>query len=1114
VFTGSYGYGSADSGADVPGSGGVAHRTPDDLPTAGRRLAPLLVAALLVVVWLLVDPPTPDLAAAAYRVELFRQLGFAVWDEHWYAGHDLPGYSLLFPPLGALLGVRLLGALSVLASVVLFERLARSLYDSSARWGAAWFALAAVGDVWSGRLAFALGVSFALAAGLALVRRRTLLAVLLAALCAAASPVAGVLLVLAGLTCAIVQRSLRVALAPALPVVAVLLALALMFGEGGVEPYPILSFAATALVIVAFLWALPTGARVLRLGGLLYLLACLACLLVHSQMGSNIERYGVLLAGPLLLCARLSPPPRAGRRRSGAGRAGPVSQGPGWGSPGAKPGGPRPGQGSPGLNLASVVALGAIGLWVIWGPVRETLAVAGNESTSASYYAPVERFLARVEAPPGQPVRVEVPLTRSHWEAALLAPSVSLARGWEKQLDSRYDQVLLTPGLSAAAYERWLHEQAIAYVALPDTPLDPSSAQEGRLIRRGLPYLREVFASRHWRIYQLLSPTPLVSGPGTLMALGHDSFTLLASGPGAFLVRVRYSRYLTLTRGSGCVGQAPGGWTSVRLRSSGTATVTARFSLARVFAGGASCSRAVASGSPPAHAGAGGRGEGARSRAVGAPAPSYRWLVRSTGPPPSIVAENRAAGTSAWRLPGPAFEIGGASRGAIEGYVSAQALAPGQTESVYVNALGARTVTLQVYRMGWYGGKGGRLVLQSARLPVRRQPPCTHRFATGLTECDWHAILAFPIPTALVSGVYIVKLHASTGAQSDCLFVLRPARAPRLLVEIPTATYEAYNAWGGDSLYPGGSKRVGVTGTNQGVEVSYDRPYESQTGAGQFFIRDVAMVRFLERYGYPVGYTTIESIDAHPAQVLGPTHPRALMDVGHSEYWSAGDERAFASARDRGTSLIFISSDTLAWRVRFAAATPASSQAGEPDHRIVAYKEFAARDPDRAQPTGLFPGGGAGLTGSAYDGCITPRVPEPGPPIYRYYPWRPSPSLRPSWLFAGAGVTATTSIPGIVGYELDKRTLATPSGTQLIGTGSNVPCGSEADEPSPARGRLAETTLYTAPSGALVFSTGTLGWEYGLSPVPQASPDAPRAPDRRVVAMTRNLLAHVLARPG
>jgi hypothetical protein len=211
--------------------------------------------------------------------------------------------------------------------------------------------------------------------------------------------------------------------------------------------------------------------------------------------------------------------------------------------------------------------------------------------------------------------------------------------------------------------------------------------------------------------------------------------------------------------------------------------------------------------------------------------------------------------------------------------------------------------------------------------------------------------------------------------------------------------------------------------------------------------------------------------------------------------------------------LIFISSDTMAWRVRFAPATAASSQAGEADHRIVAYKQFVDRDPDRAEPTGLFPLGGASLVGSAYDGCITPRVPVSGPPVYRYYAWRPSPSLQPSWLFAGTGITAATSIPGIVGYELDERTPATAPGTLLVGTGAGVPCGSE-DEPSPVRGALAETTLYRARSGALVFATGTLGWEYALSPVPQASPEAPLVSDPRVVRMTRNLLARVLGGGG
>jgi hypothetical protein len=1066
--------------------------------------------AALIAVWLAVDPRTPDLAAQVYRVGLFNQLGLAVWDEHWYLGHSLPGYSLLYPPLASLLGIRALGALCVLASTMLFARLARSVYGDAARWGAALFAVAALGDVWIGRMTFALGVSLALAAGLALMRERWLWAGLLAALCAAASPVAAVLLALAALSVALALRTPRLALVAAAPGAVVVLALAALFPEGGYEPYPILSFAATMAVVLAFVCALPRAARVLRIGAGVYLAACVGCLLVSSPMGSNIERYAVLLAGPLLLCARLADPARPdgravraedARRAEHVQRAGASV----WRR----------------VSPVGAAALCVIVTWVVWGPVRETLAVAGSEATSAAYYVPVERFLARHA---GGPVRVEVPLTRSHWEAALLAPTVSLARGWDKQMETRYDGVLLAHGLTAASYARWLYEQAVSYVALPDVALDPSSAQEGTLIRRGLPYLREVFASAHWRIFQVLGATPLASGPGRLTSLGHDSFALRAKAPGRFVVRVRFTRYWTLTRGSGCVARAPGGWTAVSVRAPGATVVTASFSLARGFGSGGSCS-AGASPANAARAGAspdGAAGSPAQApvsgRANGAP-PSYRWLVATEGAPPSIAAENRARGTSAWRLPGPAYELGGAAHGAIAGYVAEQAIAPGEAQSVYVSAPRAHTVTVRVYRMGWYGGLGGRLVLASAPLPARGQPPCAHRLRTGLTECRWHATLSFPIPSALASGVYIVKLRASTGAESDCMFVLRSRRPPRLLVEIPTATYEAYNAWGGDSLYPGGSERVGLTGTTQGVEVSYDRPYDSQTGAGQFFVRDVAMVRFLERYGYPVGYTTIESIDADPAQVLGPTHPGpthpgpthplALIDVGHSEYWSQGHERAFERARDGGTSLLFISSDTMAWRVRFARATAASSQAGERDHRMVAYKELAARDPDRADPTGLFPLGGAQLVGSAYDGCITPRVEVRGPPVYGYYAWRPAPSLRPSWLFARTGVTAATRIQGIVGYELDERTPATPAGTLLVGTGSGVPCGLET-EPSPVHGAIAQTTLYTARSGALVFATGTLGWEYALSPVPQASPEVPRAPDRRVVAMTRNLLARVL----
>jgi len=488
----------------------------------------------------------------------------------------------------------------------------------------------------------------------------------------------------------------------------------------------------------------------------------------------------------------------------------------------------------------------------------------------------------------------------------------------------------------------------------------------------------------------------------------------------------------------------------------------------------------------------------------------FRWLVQTQGPQPSVALENRHTGTRAWRLPGPAADVGGLAHGDVAGYVADQAVSSGQVERIYVSAPGSSTIRIRVFRIGWYGGSGGREVLASGDLPAVIQPPCTHRYATGLTECDWHPTLSFVIPPALPTGIYVARLSALTG-ESDCLFVVRASTPQPLIAQLPTSTYEAYNAWGGDSLYPGGADRVAITGTTQGIDVSYDRPYDSVTGAGQFFARDVAMVWFLEQYGYPLSYTTSESVDQDPGQLLGH---RAVIDFGHSEYWSQRQADAFARARDHGESLLFLGSDTLAWRVRYAPASAAASEAGQPDHSIVSYKEHAALDPDHANPTGPFPGGGAALTGSAYLGCITPRVDVLGPPIYRYYSWAPAPALQPGWLFAGTGITAAARIPGIVGYELDMRTSSTPAGTRVLGSGA-APCmPSEPGEPTPGPGQdLAQTTVYTAPSGAIVFNTGTLGWELGLEPVPSASPDAPTAPDRRVVAMTRNLLDHVLGLP-
>jgi hypothetical protein len=561
----------------------------------------VLLAGGLLIIWLLIDPRTPDLAAQTYRLGLYEQNGLALYDLHWYAGHALPGYSLLFAPLASLLGIRTLSVLVVLASSALFEQIALEVYGRArcVRLGACLFAVAAVGDVWSGRVTFALGVTFALACTYALLHGHLPIGALLAAACAAASPVAGLLLVLAALTYALTPtraprtpqaprasrtsssrapgarraRHVRhgphvlVAITVAAPVFLVLVPVRLLFAEGGFEPYPFTSFLATVLVVALFLCALPwertlgsalgnasdTRVRVLRVGAVVYLFVCALCLAIHTPMGSNIERYGVLLAGPLLLCSlSVGPAPLSASRLA-----------------------------------RTAVALAAIAVWIVWGPVRETVAVAGSEATESSYYAPLKHYLL---SHGDATERVEVPLTRSHWEAALLAPSVPLARGWEKQLEERYDHVLLSPSLTAASYYAWLREQAVSYVALPDVPLDPSSAREGELIRRGLPYLHLVFSSAHWRVYAVADATPLLSGLGRLTALGVDTFALDARAPVTMLVRVHYTRYFALTAGRGCVTSAPGGWTYVHALTPGRIVVTAQFSLARAFGLGESCS--------------------------------------------------------------------------------------------------------------------------------------------------------------------------------------------------------------------------------------------------------------------------------------------------------------------------------------------------------------------------------------------------------------------------------------------------------------------------------------------------------------------------------------------
>ena len=296
---------------------------------------------------------------------------------------------------------------------------------------------------------------------------------------------------------------------------------------------------------LAFLYALPREERLLRRGGWVYLGVTILSI-APTPMGSNIARYAVLLAGPLLLCALA----RDGFRRAG-----------------------RP-------LAATVLAVAGIVTWTAWGPVRESTGVIGDPSTSSAYYTPLKRFLATHGGPLA---RVEVPFTHSHWEAALLAPEFPLARGWERQLDTKYDPIFFKDHLTPRAYRAWLQGNAVSYVALPDVRLDGSSDEEAALIRRGLPYLREVLSSAHWRVFAVRGSAPLASSPAVLTELGHDSFTLRFATPGRSVVRLHYTRYWTVASGAACLKSAPGGWTAVSVSAPSVVRVAARFSLQRAL---------------------------------------------------------------------------------------------------------------------------------------------------------------------------------------------------------------------------------------------------------------------------------------------------------------------------------------------------------------------------------------------------------------------------------------------------------------------------------------------------------------------------------------------------
>jgi hypothetical protein len=514
------------------------------------------VAALGATAYLIAEPRTVDFAAGTYRTHLFEEEGLALWNGNWYSGHHVLGYSVLFPPLAALIGPRLLGALAAVAAAFVFERIVSHRYGERARWAAIYFGAAATAPLWSGRIPFLLGATIGLAAVLALQRGHRKPAVALALACGLASPVAGAFVGLASLAWGAVAPRGRaratIALLAAAMGPAVLIGFA--FGTDGREPFDLSTFWPLPLMAVGFALALPRDEPELRLGALLYGLASIAAYVIDSPMGGNAARLAGFVGAPLLLCLLLA-----------------------RGRPAARP------------ALAAAAATLAGLVFIQWSPpVRDVIKAVEDPAVDAAYYRPLNDFLERADGPIG---RVEIPFTRSHWEAHEVGSRFPLARGWLRQADIERNGIFYGGALDGLTYAAWLAEHGVRWVALPDAKPDYSSYDERALIEAGLPYLELRERLEHWRVYEVTLPSPMVVPRGRarleLTRLGSDDLALRVTTPGEAIVRVAWSPYWRPS--AGCVERA-GEWTRVIAEEAGEIRLTMDFAPSRIVSRGRRCS--------------------------------------------------------------------------------------------------------------------------------------------------------------------------------------------------------------------------------------------------------------------------------------------------------------------------------------------------------------------------------------------------------------------------------------------------------------------------------------------------------------------------------------------
>ncbi|HET6500173.1 MAG TPA: N,N-dimethylformamidase beta subunit family domain-containing protein [Amycolatopsis sp.] len=457
----------------------------------------------------------------------------------------------------------------------------------------------------------------------------------------------------------------------------------------------------------------------------------------------------------------------------------------------------------------------------------------------------------------------------------------------------------------------------------------------------------------------------------------------------------------------------------------------------------------------------------------GGPAPTPTSISPAPTPPPS--------GTPGWEITHAGPEH------AIEGFADRTSVQPGQEVRLFVSTTAAH-YTVTAYRMGAYPDSDALRVWTSPAQRGTRQQAAVVQPPTATVVAPWQPSLTVPTE-GWQPGDYLFRLDGDNGAQQFVPLTVRsPSNAGRIILVNAVTTWQAYNRWGGYSLYDSPTRRK----AERSRAVSFDRPYQAKDmqGAGDFRYFELPLVRFAESTGLSLGYATDVDLHADPHLADGAA---AIVTLGHDEYWSTAMRQNTTAARDRGVNLAFLGGNEIYRHIRFQP-TPLGPDRLEVDYKSFTEDPFHLTDPLEATPewrSPPFPRPESVLLGNFYH-CnpvhADLRVADEG-----------------SWLLAGIVHNGQT-LPGLVGNEYERVDLAVPTPRPIqVLFHSPLTCGGQAD--------FADASYYTAPGGAAVFSAGTQYWICALGPHCAADHDDPAA--RQIVsAISLRLLRAFAAGPA